>query len=347
MTDVPRGSVTEADLDRELALLRDTAAGRPGGVFGPGSMVWRVDREAAICLGAGRELLLQLAHPWVAAAIAEHSRSLCDPVGRFHRTFHPVFTMVFGTTEEAFAAARRLHHRHSMITGTLPADTLPAGTLPADMLPAGALPTGALPEDAGGFAGGSAYQANDIAALRWVHATLIDSALLAYELVLPPLDPADRERYWAEARVFAGLFGIPQSALPQDWAGFERYVAAMLASRQLAVSPVARVIASRLLAGAGTRWRVPTWYRGLTAALLPQRLRDGFVLPDGPADRRAADRALGLLRTLYPRLPTRLRHVAPYHEASARLRGRQRPGATTRLLNRLWIGRNSVADPPA
>ena len=82
-------------------------------------MVWRIDREAAIFLAAGRALLLQLAHPWVAAAIAEHSHSLSDPIGRFHRTFGVVFTMVFGTTDEAIAAARRLYHRHAAISGAL------------------------------------------------------------------------------------------------------------------------------------------------------------------------------------------------------------------------------------
>ena len=41
-------------------------------VFGSRSMMWRIDKEAALFLGAGRALLLQLAHPWVAAAITQH-----------------------------------------------------------------------------------------------------------------------------------------------------------------------------------------------------------------------------------------------------------------------------------
>ena len=53
-----------------------------------------------------RALLLQLAHPWVAAAIIDHSRTLGDPIGRFHRTFAVVFTMVFGTVDQALSAAR-------------------------------------------------------------------------------------------------------------------------------------------------------------------------------------------------------------------------------------------------
>src|SRR5205823_10249524 len=136
---------------------------------------------------------------------AQHSRSLAGPIGRFHRTFSIVFTMVFGTTGQALAAARRLHGRHTAISGT-------------------------LGENAGAFAAGSPYCANDVAALRWVHATLTDTALLVYQLVNPPLSTRDQERYYADARLFAALFGIPQSALPQSWAGFARYVDDMFSS---------------------------------------------------------------------------------------------------------------------
>src|SRR5437868_3624064 len=87
MTPEPYAIVAEADLERELIMVRSAAAGGPAGIFGPDSVIWRIDREAAVFLGAGRALLLQLAHPWVAAAIAQHSRSLTDPIGRFHRTF--------------------------------------------------------------------------------------------------------------------------------------------------------------------------------------------------------------------------------------------------------------------
>jgi uncharacterized protein (DUF2236 family) len=305
--------VSSADLEHQLAIVRGAAAGSAAGVFGPGSMFWRIDREAAVFLGAGRALLLQLAHPWVAAAISQHSRTLADPIGRFHRTFSLVFTMVFGTTEQALTAARRLHHRHAEISGT-------------------------LSERVGVFAAGSSYRANDVAALRWVHATLIETALLAHDLVHPPFTAEDLERYWAEARLFAGLFGIPQSVLPQSWAGFAADNEQMWRSETLTVSDAACAIAAALLGGAGTRLRVPFWYRAVTARLLPPRLREDFALPYGEVERRTAERALALLGRIYPLIPARLRHVGPYQEACARLAGRPRPGSLTRLINRLWIG---------
>ena len=52
-------------------MLAALPAGDAGaGLFGPHSALWRVNREAALFLGSGRALLLQLAHPWVGTAIA-------------------------------------------------------------------------------------------------------------------------------------------------------------------------------------------------------------------------------------------------------------------------------------
>ncbi|HEY3624276.1 MAG TPA: oxygenase MpaB family protein, partial [Roseiarcus sp.] len=134
--------VSREDLERELRVIEALAPGQIEGVFGPTSLTWRVNREAAIFLGAGRALLLQLAHPWVAAAIAEHSRTLADPISRFHRTFNITFTLVFGTLDQALRAARHLHQRHSAIQGVLHTAVGP-------------------------FAAGTHYRANDVAALRW------------------------------------------------------------------------------------------------------------------------------------------------------------------------------------
>jgi ER-bound oxygenase mpaB/B'/Rubber oxygenase, catalytic domain len=105
--------VSADNLERELNQVRATAAGPLSGVFGPRSVTWQIDRESAIFLGAGRALLLQLAHPWVAAAIQQHSHAFADPVGRFHRTFSTVFSMVFGTLDQSMSAARRLYRRHA------------------------------------------------------------------------------------------------------------------------------------------------------------------------------------------------------------------------------------------
>lgn len=306
--------LSEDDFESSLDAVREAAAGPIEGIFGPDSLTWRVDREAAIFLGAGRALLLQLAHPWVAAAISEHSRTFADPVGRFHRTFNITFTMVFGTLDQALAASRRLHRRHAAVTGI-------------------------LPQAAGRFEAGSAYSANEVSALRWVHATLVETALQTHDLVLPALTNSEREQYWAEAKLYAALFGIRPADLPADWTSFAAYTAAMAQSDSLAVSPAARDIAEQIFSGRATGLRVPRWYRALTAHLLPKRLACEFGFEFGEREQRRADRALAWIRRVYPRLPLRLRAVGPYQEALARVQSDQQPDLAVRWLNRLWIGR--------
>jgi len=306
--------LSEDDFESSLDTVCKAAAGPIEGIFGPASLTWRVDREAAVFLGAGRALLLQLAHPWVAAGITEHSRTLADPIGRFHQTFNTVFTMVFGTLDQALAAARRLHRRHAAVTGI-------------------------LPQVAGRFAAGSAYGANEVAALCWVHATLVETALLTHDLVLPALTSGEREEYWAEARLYAALFGVREADLPSDWTSFTAYTEAMSRSDILAVTPAARKIAEQIFLGHATRLRPPKWYLALTIHLLPERLRGEYGSILGEADPRSVSLALARIRRLYPRLPMRLRAVGPYQEALARLQGKRRPDPAVRWLNRLWIGR--------
>lgn len=312
--------VCALELESLLDELKRQAEGDREGLFGAKSVSWRINRESALFLAAGRAALLQLAHPWVAAAVAEHSRTLHDPIGRFHQTFRVMFMMSFGTTEQALAAARHLHRRHSSIRGK-------------------------LPETAGPFAGGSAYDANDVAALRWVYATLVDSALLAYELVLPPLSVAEREQYYAESRRTAALFGIPRKELPGNWGDFTAYVESMFQSNALVVSTAARRMAHELQSGAGTWVRLPFWYRSLTAHLLPPRLRHEFQLSHGVREQRSAARALRWLPRIYRRLPGIARFVGPYLEAQTKLSGKPHPGLAVRMSNRVWIGQSTLFHP--
>jgi len=302
-----------------LDFVRAGAAGPVEGIFGPASMTWRIDREAAIFLGAGRALLLQLAHPWVAAAVAEHSRTFADPIGRFHRTFDVVFAMVFGSLEKALAVARHLHQRHARVVGV-------------------------LPEAIGPFNTGSFYCANEVTALRWVHATLVETALISHDLILPPLSIEERERYWAESRLFGALFGLTSADLPADWASFVAYNEAMVQSDTLSVSTAAREVAGQIFAGGRPWLRPPRWYQALSAQLLPERLRTGFGFASDEHERRAADRALASIRRVHPKLPSRLRYVGPYQEAQARLRGKPQLDWATRCLNRAWIGRPQSDD---
>ena len=302
-----------------IGLLNDLSGRETDGFFGPGSITWQVNRECGVFLGAGRAALLQLAHPWVATSLAHHSNLLNDAIGRFHSTFRVVYTMLFGARAQAAAASRQLYGRHTGVKGQVPAAI---GSHPA----------------------GEHYQANEIAALRWVYATLVDSAVLAYAEVLPPLSLAARELYYTESKRFGALCGIPAEALPGDWTSFTAYMEEMLASPVLAVDANAAALGRSVLSGVGTWVQPPRWYRAMTAAWLPGHLREGFGLALGSAELRSLDRARRALPRLYPLLPSALRFVGPYREAQARLRG-QTPGWFTRRNNQFWMGQERLLYP--
>jgi uncharacterized protein (DUF2236 family) len=196
---------------------------------------------------------------------------------------------------------------------------------------------GQMSKDVAAWSRGSAYEANQIAALRWVYATLVESAVLAYECVMPPLTPGELAAYFAESRTLAALFGLPTAALPSDWSAFLAYCRAMEASGQLGVSRRARAMAHELLRGAGSWIKPPHWYCSLTTAWLPARFRRDFGLEFGEAEAHASEGARQWLPRVYGRLPGMVRFVGPWHEAQARLKGR-RAGPLARLSNRFWIG---------
>ena len=304
--------VTQHDLDSLLEPIHRLLARPVAGAFGPNSITWRINRESALFLAAGRAALLQLAHPWVANAIQQHSSVLSKPIARFHNTFRIVFTTIFGSANQAFAAARSLHGLHTNIRGQL---TSPVA----------------------GYKQGSPYEANFIPALRWVYATLIESAVLAYEVVLPPLTEAEREAYYSESKVFASFFGIPAAALPPDWLSFLAYVNGMCASDALGVDSTSREMGQSLLRGAGSWIHLPHWYRALTAEWMPPRFRDEFGLRFADAEQQSAQRAQRWLPRVYRKLPSSLRFVGPYQEACARL-AQKKPGPLIRRSNQFWIG---------
>lgn len=312
----PAAEATRADLERHIAAVARQVRLPIKGIYGAESLTWRINRESALFLGAGRAALLQLAHPWVAAALDQHSSVLDKPVARFHNTFRVVFTMIFGTADQAFRAARALYRMHTRITGEMPASVA-------------------------AYARGSRYEALQIPALVWVFATLMESAVIAYECVMPPLNAEERAAYYAESKILAGLFGIPGDSLPGDWTEFEAYVAEMFASQALGATELARHMAQRIMTGAGSWIRVPRWYQALTAEWMPERFREEFGLGFGRVEQDVARRAHAWLPRVYARLPDALRYVGPYHEAQARLLN-QTPGFFAQRCNTFWIGQTQM-----
>jgi uncharacterized protein (DUF2236 family) len=254
-----------------MDLSREAAA---GGLYRPDSVTWRVSRELALVLAGGRALLMQLAHPVVAAGVAEHSDFRQRPLHRLLHTLDLYFTLSFGERSEALAVAQTINRVHHGIHG-------------------------------------SGYSAEEPTALFWVQATLIDSTLEAYEAFVRPLRAIERDDYLREAPTLGRLLGVPAALYPDDFAGFKRYMEGMLSGSELRVDARARALVANVLSP-GVRG-VPdvAWapLRALTAGLLPQTLREAYGLPWGRPQRAIMASACWSLPRLLPLLPAALRTV--------------------------------------
>jgi uncharacterized protein (DUF2236 family) len=285
--------VTREEHEASLAsLVRDVPSPREG-ILGPRSVAWQLGGDMAIFLGGGRAALLQHAHPMVAFAVDQHSHTRADVVGRFQRTFQNVFSMVFGELDAAIAAARRVYNVHNRIKGEI---------------------THAV----GGWRAGAPYHANDADALRWVHATLVDTTIAVRERLDGVLPTALKDSYIVEMNRFAALFGIPRELLADSWAAHTSYMSRMLASDRIAVAPCAREMAMFLVGRGGTQQpALGRFAEILSAELLPRHLADAFGLRSG----RASGAALRALGPLYRRLPRTLVTIPARSHAARRIAG--------------------------
>jgi uncharacterized protein (DUF2236 family) len=305
--------ISRTELDAGIERARATCSDPLQGLYGPDSMIWRISRHSALFAGSWKAVLLQLAHPWVANAIQQHSTTMSDPLGRFHGTFRVMFSMVFGSLDQAITQSIRLHEVHSRISGT-------------------------LEEGAGRFATGTRYQANAVEAMFWVQATLWEGSITWYEQLVEPLSDTEKETYYREARACAFLFGLPESVMPPTWKAFMEWFNQTLDSDLLGVGDIGRELGDYLFKLDRLPWvkpGIPT-ARMITGATLPAHLRDGFGLPDPHPGTLA--RRLRLLKRTYHLLPSRVRYIPPYYEAQCRIKGRRKSDPLTRLGNRLLIG---------
>ena len=269
-------------LERHRAAARERLGAAGMSRSGPDGVSWKINREVVVIAGWGRAILLQLAHPLVAAGVDDHSSfrgSLTASVGRLRSTIGAMLALTFGDDEEAIAAAAGINLIHDRVFGR-------------------------LREAAGGFAAGEEYSAHHAPLLRWVHATLLESIPLTYELLVGPLTPEERDRYCAEAAVMEPLLDIPRGLLPRSTAALEAYV------REALAGPIAVSDASRTLARAALfppRWRLlwPVFrpVQLITIGLLPPAVRQAYGFEWTSADARALARwarALRVLRRLTP-----------------------------------------------
>jgi uncharacterized protein (DUF2236 family) len=262
------------------------------GLFGPASMTWRVDREIAVLLASGsRALLLQVAHPKVAAAVADHSRYRSDPLGRLRDTLDAIYGFAFADTAHVERIIGRINALHGRVCGQTPE--------------------------------GEPYSAVDPHLLLWVYATLIDSSLVAYDAFVQQLGTAALEQYYAEFRRAGYVWGIPGELFPESLVGLRRWMANLIGSGEVRVTPQGRCVGRYIL-------EPPVWWlpppaavplRLVTLWLLPPSIRAGFGYSWGPRRERLLRVLAASSRLVVPRLPRAVRDLPIARAANGRVRG--------------------------
>ena len=248
--------------------------------------------EIAVLVAGQRALLMQVAHPLVAAGVADHSAFRAEPYERLWRTVGAMLAITFGDSASARAAAEGVNRVHRRVRG--------------------------VARD------GTPYEALDPELLLWVHATLVDGGLLAYERFVAPLSSTARERYHREMLRLARLLGLDPDRVPPTVGDLRSYVAAT--ADGLEVTDEARRIARDVL-----RPPVPPVLRPVAAALrlvsidlLPPPLRDGFGLRIGPGGERAVRALAAGSRAALPLVPQRWRRWPQARIAARRVAQRPR-----------------------
>ena len=252
----------------------------------PGSVPQRVNAERLVVLGWSRAILLQLAHPLIAAGVHEHSSFRASPaaaLSRLHHTIGAMLALTFRPDEERRRAIEGILAIHRRVNGH-------------------------LRETVGRFPAGTRYSAEDPDLVLWVHVTLLESVPLIYERLVAPLTPAERDAYCRDAASVAIDLGARRESVPVTWTALRGCIDGMYASGTLAVSPQARELAGALIepSFATVIRPVARLNQLVTFGLLPPFIREQYGVRWSDAQTAATERWLDRVQRLRRVLPVRI-----------------------------------------
>ena len=175
------------------------------GLYGPESVTWKIMRDVSGFMGGLRALMIQSAHPEVVDGFLQHSSMLKDPIARLSRTSDYVATLNFGAMPEVLSMVQRVQHMHAHVVGT--------------------------------SSRGKQYNANDPYLTAWVHYSLVQSFLVAYqEYGHHPLTQQEADQYVKEQTKTGELMGVDthldtEAALHQ-WLNFNPNIGTVEATQR-------------------------------------------------------------------------------------------------------------------
>lgn len=251
--------------------------------FGPDSVSWQVHREVTVLFGGARALLLQAAHPLVIAGATATGFYERNPWKRLERTLRLTYALTFAPRAIADAAAERINEVHTRINGV---DEVT----------------------------GEPYDALDPELLLWVHACLVDSALLFERRTVGKLDDEGRQRFHEEQMLAAEMLRLPREMIPARWQELGELIEGAATSGRLVVSESALRLAGIFRdPPPEAEWRpvlrAVAWW---AFATLPAPTRAAFGVRWNAGKQAALRANLGLVKFTRPLLPRRFRYIEPY-----------------------------------
>ncbi|MET8846680.1 oxygenase MpaB family protein [Amycolatopsis sp. NPDC004625] len=270
-----------------------------------GTAAWKYFGDFRDGLLAGQVLVLQVAHPVVAAGVRDHSDYTSDPWTRLMRTVASLSIYVYGGTAGAQVEAARLRSLHRSFTGV---------------------------------ADGRRYSALDPAAYAWVHATLVKAPVDAQRFFGVRMSDVELEEYYAQMCGIGRLLGVRERDLPPDWAAFERYYDATVAG--FGPNPTIEALLETLrTVEKPVGWLPDPWWRAvrrgqlcLIRGTLPASLRESLGLEWTEADERRFTRFAGGVRVACRPIPAWLRTAPMRWVGKLNVWFRAHPGVYERLI---------------
>ena len=275
-----------------------TVHGLDLGLFGPGSVTWRVHDEPILIVGGLRSLYLQALHPRAIAGVTQNSGYKADPTGRFARTASYVGTVIYGTTAEARAAGDRVRRLHATMTAT-------------------------------DRRSGEEFRVDDPDLLRWVHITEVESFLSTAQRAGLRLTAAEADAYYDEQRAAAALVGLDPATVPGSVAEVNSYYQGVRPSLAMTRDAADAALFLTVPPMPGLLGLTParTTYLGVAAlaiGLLPRWARRMYGLPGLPFVDLSSSISARALRLGMNALPHRL-FEGPIYQAAMRRAARTPP----------------------
>jgi uncharacterized protein (DUF2236 family) len=246
----------------------------------------RINAERLLLVAWLRAMLLQFAHPLIAAGVAEHSTfrgGTSAAFARLYQTVQAMLSLTYGTESDRVAALDLIRAIHRRVNGT-------------------------LTRSCGCFPEGTRYSAEDPTLLTWVHATLIESIVLVYEQIVEPLTAVERDRYCDDAAEVAIALGASSQEVPRSWAAVQIYLDRRYRSGEIAVGQHARMLAAALVSPGScrlSRWLAGPCVSVVAAGLLPDHVRLQYGFAWNRRRERRFMRTIALLRLMRRALPLR------------------------------------------